>query len=328
MTKTSFLSVLTCFILTLTGCRHKDFCYDHPHGNIYVAVEYDDDNDADDMVHLRDNVRATRLMVYDPSTGESVLASDMERKTYRLGLDPGNYHFIAHNAGTRSISFAERDMFYSHSVTTRECDILEPLYGSNAVQSDIDLGIGEPVVIQAEPIWSIGAETVACGPGDTIRLTASPLHCRYTYEMRDIEGLAGVSRISSFITGMSRGASLGASDLHDVPVTVAVPASIGSDRKSVVGSFICFGYNPRIDTRHRMGLFVEMESGAKYKLLEGEHFDVTGQVTEAVNRRRVHIVIDGVRLPSHGGGSGFDINVSPWSGGENLDIDYHIQHDK
>lgn len=314
--------MVTLLVSSLASCRHKDFCWDHPHGDIYVEVEYDDDNDPDDIEHLKNNVKATRLLAYHHLTGEHVLASDIDRKTNVLAIDVDTYHFIAYNAGTEYISFSDREEFFTHGATTRECDILEPLYDSRAVNSDIDLGNGESVVIPAEPLWSIGAEAVKCNLGDTIRLEAIPLHCRYSFEMRNIEGLVGISRISSFITGMARGATLGSTELHDTPVTVAVPAAIGKDGKSVVGNFFCFGQNPRINTRHRMGLFIEMENGKKYKLLEGDHFDVTDQVISAENRRRVHIIIDGVKIPDSGTGAGFEITVSPWGDGENLDIGY------
>lgn len=324
MNKIFYGLVLVAVMMSMSSCRHKDFCYFHPHGEIYIEVEYDDDNDSDDVAHLKDNVKATRLMAYHHPSGDIALGSDIGRKTTKLNLDFDTYHFIACNAGTQSITFGNRDLFYYHNATTRECDILEPLYGSRAVESDIDLGNGELVVIPCEPLWSIGAEAIMCNPGDTIRLMAIPLHCRYSYEMRNVEGLSGVNRMSSFITGMSHGATLGTTELHDTPVTVAVPATLGPDGKSVVGSFFCFGQNPRIDKRHRMGLFLEMENGTKYKLLEGDHFDVTEQVVQAANRRRVHIVIDGVKLPQSGIGAGFDVEVNPWTGGEDLDIDYEF----
>lgn len=308
----------------LSGCWHKDFCYHHPHGEIYVEVEYDDDKDPDDFVYLRDNVRATRLIAYHQTSGQMLMASDIDRSTNQLLLDADTYHFIACNAGAQSISFNNREQFYAHHVTTRECDILEPLYDSRAVKSDIDLGNNQPVVIGAEPIWGVGAEAMPVNLGDTICLTAIPLHCRYSFEIRDLEGLAGVSRLSAFITGMASGADLGSAELHDTPVTVAVPASVSADKKSIVGSFMCFGQNPNIDVRHRMGLFLEMQSGAKFKLLEGENFDVTDQVVNAPNRRRVHIIIDGVQIPTSVAGSGFEITVKPWGPGENLDVDYEF----
>lgn len=317
------LCIINCALLS--SCRHKGFCYDHPHGDIFVEVEYDDDNDPDDIAYLNQYVNATRLMAFNNETGEAILASDIARKTNRLLLDANVYNFVALNAGTQSISFNEQEGFYGYLATTRQCTILEPFYASRAEGSDLDLGNGEPVVIEAEPLWAVGAEAVRCNLGDTVRLKAIPLHCRYTYEMRNVEGLKGVTRVSSFITGMSSGATLSSTTLVDNPVTVAVPAYISYDQKSIVGHFMCFGHNPRIDARHRMGLFVEMENGMKYKLIQGEHFDVTKQVVNAPNRRRVHIIIDGVKIPtSTDADAGFDITVGPWGDGENLDIDFNF----
>lgn len=313
--------LIAAMAIAFGSCHHKDFCFHHPHGDIYVEVEYDDYGDPDDITHLRDQVKATRLMAYHEGTGEMVLAYDINRTLNKLNLSSDTYHFIAHNAGTKEISFTDRSVYYSHGATTRGCDILEPLYQQANITSNVDLGNGQKVVIPCEPIWSIGAEARKCNIGDTIRMTAIPLHCRYSYEMRNVEGLENVSRMSSFITGMSAGATLGSTQLHPTPVTVAVPASKSKDGKSVVGSFFCFGQNPLIDTRHRMGLFVELTDGKKYKLLEGDHFDVTRQVTEAPNRRRVHIIIDGVKIPGDGTGAGFEVEVNPWGNGENVEIE-------
>lgn len=317
-----FVAIIS--IVLFTACRHKDFCLHHPHGDIYLEVVYDDDNDPDDRTFLDNFLFATRIMAYHMHSEEMVLASDIGLEPYRLILDTDTYHFIAYNSGTQSINFFNGESFYSHAVNTRECDILEPLYRSRATKSDIDLGNGEKIVIGAEPIWAAGLESAICNLGDTVRLTAVPLHCRYSFEMRNVEGLGGVSRVSAFITGMSHGAFLSSADLHDVPVTVAVPASIGKDGKSVVGSFFCFGHNPRLDAPHRMGLFIEMESGKRYKLLEGDHFDVSSQVVNAPNRRRVHIVIDGIKLPPPDVNSGFEVTLDPWNNGENLEIDYKM----
>lgn len=315
------LMVCLCLMMTLfTGCRHKGFCYHHPHGDIHVEVDYDDDNDPDDA-ELIGGITASRIMVYHQETGNMVLASDIDRQTNLLPVSPDTYHFLAYNAGTQLISFSGRDVFYNHGVTTRECDILEPLYGSRGTKSDIDLGNGQQVVIAAEPIWGAGLEAVTCNLGDIIRLKAVPLHCRYSFEMRDIERLGGVARASAFITGMSRGAMLGNADLHDIPVTVAVPAQVSEDGKSIVGSFMCFGQNPRIDVRHRMGLFLEFTDGTKVKFIDGDNLDVTDQVVSAPNRRRVHIIIEGLKVPeTPSPDTGFEITVNPWVGGENLDI--------
>lgn len=312
-------------LIAMTSCRHKDFCWDHPHGNIYVEVEYDDDNDPDDALFIKNKISASRILAYHHPTGELILASDIDRGTNLLPLDENSYKYIAYNTGTQQVSFTDYKNFYNYGVFTRECDILEPFYDSRAVQSDIDLGNGQQVVISAEPIWGAGAEAKTCLMGDTIRMTAIPLHCRYTFEMRNIEGLGGVIRASSFITGMSQGADFGTSELHDTPVTVAVPARVGPDGKSIVGSFMCFGHNPRIDVRHRMGLFLEFANGTRYKFIEGDLFDVTDQVVTSPNRRRVHIVIDGIKIPSSpSSDSGFEIDVNPWGDGEDKDIEIDL----
>lgn len=320
--KLAEIAMLSIMAFSVISCRHKDFCWDHPHGEIFVEVNYDDDNDPDDIAFIRDKIRATRLLGYHQPTGQMVLASDIDRQINRLNLDTDIYNFIAYNAGTQNISFLDRDKFYHHVAITRECDILEPLYDSRGIKSDIDLGNGEAVVIPDEPLWSVGGEALNCLPGDTIRLTALPLHCRYTFEMRNIEGLEGASRLSSFITGMSHGATLGTSEPDDTPVTIAVPASVAPDRKTVIGNFICFGYSPENGIRNRMGLFVEMKDGKKIKLIEGDNFDMTEQIRTAPNRRRVHIIIDGVRLPESAENAGFEVDVNPWGDGEDLDIDY------
>lgn len=329
MKKLFFCLVVAMLLVSMSSCRHKDFCYFHPHAEIYVDVQYDDYGDPDDHMLLTDGtISATRLMAYHAESGKTMLTSDIDRTVNLLPLSIDTYHFLAHNAGTKSISFSDNDIFFAHCVSTRTCDIVEPLYDSRAVSSNIDLGNGEEVVVPAEPIWVAGLSGVECKTGDVVQMIAVPLHCRYTFEMRNVTNLEYVDRISSFITGMARGATTNNALLHDATVTVAVPASVDETGKNIVGSFMCFGNHDDIEVAHRMGLFVELNNGIKIRLTEGDKFDVTTQVDNAPNRRRVHIIIDGVVIPTgnpdNNEQSGFDVTVNPWDDGENKDIDVKL----
>ena len=67
-----------------------------------------------------------------------------------------------------------------------------------------------------------------------------------------------------------------------------------------------------------MQFYVIMNNGNKLLFPQKEdpnpqRFDVTDQVHNAPNKRRVHIVIDGLDLPeAFTEGSGFDISVDDW----------------
>ena len=95
-------------------------------------------------------------------------------------------------------------------------------------------------------------------------------------------------------------------------------ASAG-DETTIEGEFHTFGhYDMETDvTRaddaaetvpHKLVLYAWLKDGSKYYYT----FDVTDQVDEAPEKRRVHIVIDGLTLPEPITGGDMEVGVDDW----------------
>jgi hypothetical protein len=115
------------------------------------------------------------------------------------------------------------------------------------------------------------------------------------------------------ISGMAGGINLSTQDLHLENITLPLESTF--DKVSTItGRFITFGHHEDNDAPHRMELYVWMDDGQKVVYgTEGERFDVTDQVHNAPDKRRVHIVIDGLDLPQPiENGHGFKPSVDDW----------------
>ena len=145
---------------------------------------------------------------------------------------------------------------------------------------------------------------------DELRLTLMPHEqiCRYTYEIRNVKNVGYVTQMSASLSGMSGSVFCASEQLKDEAVTLPFDASFDG-QTHIVGGFHTFGHHPENDERHKLALYVWLNDGSKWLYT----FDVTGQVDEAPDKRRVHIVIDELSLPEPiGDDSGFQPTVDGW----------------
>lgn len=302
--------IMTCALLA--GCNTDEICYRHPHeGDLHVTVEWTDAPEA--------HCEGVRVWVYDED-GKSGFPTDVASDGGNVTLREGDYMILAHNNDTEWIKFDGQDSYHSHVVMTRDANILEPLMNgfSRGRQEDMDDSLlpipGERVAAAPEPIYGAGSGAVHAAQGDVITLAMSPLHCNYTFEFRDTGSLRNVYRMSAAISGMAESATIHSGELSANTVTFPLEASAGDDDNSIVGSFNCYGHHDGVDTPHRMALYVVMKSGKQYKFMEGDNLDVTSQLHGTRDRRNVHIVVSGIRIPeddtpSEGSDVGWDISL-------------------
>ena len=155
---------------------------------------------------------------------------------------------------------------------------------------------------------------------DELRLTLMPHEqvCYYTYEIRHVENLGGITQMCASLSGMSGSVFCAAEQVRREEVTLPFEASVG-DETTIEGEFLTFGhYDADTDvtraegdaeeTPHKLVLYVWLKDGSKYYYT----FDVTDQVDNAPEKRRVHIVIDGLTLPEPITGGDMDVAVDDW----------------
>lgn len=274
-------------------------------------------------------------------TGEPLRYDLAGMKGGTVEIPMGKYQVLYYNNDYETVQFRNVGDFWQKECYTREGNLFEPVYGNAASYGPRAEGTEhERVVITPEMMWGDQAMNVdirADGLSywfvrdgeterttierDELRMTLMPHEqvCCYTYEIKGVENLEGVVQMSASLSGMSGAVFCATEQVRHEYVTL--PFEARSDgAASIGGAFYTFGhYEAETDvTRvtelpatvpHKLVLYVWLKDGSKYYYT----FDVTRQVDEAKNRRRVHIVVDGLTLPEPIEGGDMGVGVDDWT---------------
>lgn len=233
--------------------------------------------------------------------------------------------------------FYNADDFETYGTYTRQSNVLEPIYGNTANYAPKSEGTeDERAVLTPDMMWGCcafdievtdsGVEYI-CVPysqyvsrtapriamqDHTIILYPHELTCIYTYEVRNVKNLKHMSQMCGTLSGMSGMLTFFNEKLDEECITL--PFESFSDKVSTVtGRFYTFGHHEENEEPHKMTFYVIMDDGAKYCYKDTESLDVTTQIHEAPNKRRVHIIIDGLDLPQPiENGHGFRPVIDDW----------------
>ena len=303
--------------LLLAGCDHKELCLHHDH-TVRLRVNFD----------WRDAPEANpegMVVFFYPE--------DPEGRYYRfdfrgteggyVDVAKGRYKMLTYNNDTYAINFLDTDTHDRHQAITREANVLEPM--ETRAADNIPRAPGseqERVVLCPDEIWGCNAVdvevtalgvTYVCNPfisssedeyqGPTvtehvITLFPHPMTCLYTYEVRNVRNINLIEAMSASLSGMSPSLYLFNEELHREPVTLPFEASKSQDGR-IVGRFITFGHHEENTQSHRMMLYIRTYDGRQFSFgSQSDKFDVTDQVHSAPDRRRVHLIIDGIDVPT------------------------------
>lgn len=328
MRKICTFLVLMAFLLV--SCAHKDFCLHHPH-EVKLKVEFNWQNAPDA------NPQGMCVFFY-PVDGEGYTRMDFKGLDGGyIELSVGKYHVISYNNDTEIAMFANNNDFKTHNAYTREGSVLEPALGNSAARAPrVDGSEDEKVVITPDMIWGCNAYDVEvtetgisynCVPftskGDAVSVTKEEhvitlypddLLCHYSYEIRNVNNLKHATQMCASLSGMSGGITLSSLALHKECVTLPLEAKINRETSTITGEFLTFGHHLENVAPHKMLLYVWMDDGQKlYFGSDDENFNLTDQVHDAPNPKRVHLIIDGLNLPRPiENGNGYNPTVDDW----------------
>lgn len=296
---------LIVILIAMNSCNTDELCYDHPHdGQFYIRFDWSAAPDA--------NPTGMRVWFYSQADADPYFV-DTNADKDSVEVREFNYHILAHNNDTEWITFVGTHSYQSHTLTTRDGGLLEPLgaaYRGAGLRADND---DDRIAVAPEPVWAVGRENIQVTHGDTLVLAPQPMHCHYTYEFRNVGSLKHVAHVSAAISGMADGVNISTGRLSGTTCTIPLEAVYGGDSHSIVGSFYTFGHNPDVALPHRMALYVVMDDGKQYKYVSGDYLDVTAQVHNAPDPREVHIVVEGLQIPTAiENGSGFAVDLTAW----------------
>lgn len=306
--------------IAATSCNHKDLCIEEINTTkLRVVYDWSDAPQA--------NPAGMCVYFYSTDNPDAFYRFDFNNTSGgEIELPQGNYKVISYNNDTEAVRFSAVNSFEGHMAFTRDGNILEPLYG-NAITSSTSIDNGERVVITPDELWGCHATDVSISDhgvkytyyryddtrsgeavnsgivhttesGDqTITLFPHDMLCHYSYEVRNVENIEHVSRVSAAISGMSPSMTISDESLDPEPITLPIPGQAEPDTHRITGRFLTFGQNPINKASHKMTFFVVMDDGKKYMLKDADNLDVTSQVDNAPDRRHVHIIIDNLKLP-------------------------------
>lgn len=326
----------------LSGCQHKELCYDHAHTTFVDVVfdwNYAPDAEANDEV---ENMCLWFYPVDDAGnkTGDPIYRKLSGMKGGRIDIPTGRYLVLYYNSDYEAVQFAGTDWFYSHVCYTREGDLFESVHG-NAASYGAPRAEGtedEPVVITPDKMWGDNAMNVEITDsglsywfvrdGETEVTTVSNAEnrftlmpheqtCDYTFEIRNVENLKYVTQVSASLSGMSRAEFCAEERLSEVPATLSLGA-VSDGVSTITGAFQTFGHHRNNREPHVLTVYVWLEDGSKWYYTN----DVTEQIENAADRRNVHIVIDGLSLPKPiENGSGMHPDVDDW---QDVEVDLEM----
>lgn len=283
----TFIPLLALF--TLTSCHHKELCEEHPCG-ISLRVEFQWDAAPDAAPE------GMTVWFYPDDRTKPVRRFDFTgRDGGEATLPTGSYRAIACNNDTEATHLGATDRYDAHYAYTGECDILYPLSGHLA--SYISREGDERVITEPDMLWGCGSDIINVTPyTGTIILRPEERVCRWTYEVRNIKGMELISQTSASLSGLSPSVITATGTASAIErVTLSMEAHLLSSN-ALGGEFLTFGC-PEPE-ENRLLLYVITTDGRK--LIIGRDLpshDVTGQITHAPDRRKVHIVIDGLDIP-------------------------------
>lgn len=327
MRKICIFLALMAFLLA--SCAHKDFCLHHPHV-VKLKVEFNWQNAPEA------NPLGMSVFFYPKYGGDSRRVDFKGTTGGYIELPVGEYLVITYNNDTEGILFGNGS-FEKHRAYTREGNLLEPVLGSSAGVPRANGTEEEKVVITPDMLWgctSLDVEITDEGIGYTcepftgenkyvkmeskehvIVLYPHDMMCLYSYEIRNVKNLSQATQMCASLNGMSGGMTLADEKLFTQSVTLPLEARMEPDSARITGQFFTFGHSLENSDPHKMLLYVWMSNGDKLYFGEGsKKFDVTEQIHNAPNRRRVHIIIDGLDLPMDMGGDGnnWSVSVDDW----------------
>lgn len=308
MKKQSFLFAILLTVM-LSACNHKELCYVHPH-EVTLRLEYDWTNAPEAnpagmcafFYHEDPSVAPVRFDFRGTEGGE-------------IALIPGRYRVLTYNNDTEVVKLGSTHDYDQHYAFTRECNILEPIYGNGmSLPNRTEGAEDERVMITPDMLWGANEVDIVVTGSESQVITLYPqdLLCHYSYEVRNVKNLKHVSMMSAAISGMSPSMALASEALHTEPVTLPFGAVRNGD-SGIKGEFLTFGHSEEVDRPHRMSFYMVMDDGSKFSFTKGSNLDVTDQVHSAPNRKRVHLIIDGLELPTPiENGNGFKPEVDDW----------------
>lgn len=314
-------------VLLLSGCTHKELCWNHPHyQSLRIVFDWRDAPDAAPegmCVYLFPMDKTIEFVTED---GTTVNYPDYYRFDFANthggtvdGILPGKYRIVTYNNDTDGVLFSGIE-WENHLGFTREGSLLEPIYGSAHNRAPMAPGADDQrVLICPDVMWGVPLGEVdiqeqgvtythySFNPAEEVDknapifstehvITLYPhlLSCFYDYEIRNVTNLENSVQMCASLSGMAPEHTFSCEELGRELVTLPFAAEPDLATKRIIGNFVTWGHHELNEDPHYLVLYIWMKGEPKGWYYT---FDVTDQVHAAPDRHYVHLVVDNLDLP-------------------------------
>lgn len=293
--------------VVLTGCEHKELCYDHSHDTeIEIRFKWSAAPDADPQ---------TMVVNFFSLDGTHV---DRREFTSRDGgivkVDGGEYRLLFHNGEMENVKEVV-DNHDKYGLTTVEEALLAPMFRNLDTPPRPSSSAKEPVRSPAETVWAGRCEYVMIEHGkerQVVELYPEEVTARYTVEVVNVENLRDNLAISAALSGLSEQFNVSSGSAAGQSVTVPFTVE-RKDSRTLEAHFLTFGHCPDNNVvPHILSIYTSNKSYF--------NIDVTDQVHNAPDDKNIYIRIDGLKLPDGEGKDDDLLSVDPWDEVENIEI--------
>lgn len=323
-----FIYIVTLFAMS---CEHKDLCVHHPHtSRLRVVFDWKNCPEA--------NPDGMGIWLYPVDNPNAYIYRDLSRTGGYIEVPDGEYNIICYNNDSETLMLSGTRNFDTHVGFTRTGGALEgaslgPMANTPVRATGAE---DERIVICVDEIWGCNATNVSvyngevgysCYPEEgaaeptqmyneerTITLYPTDLVCHYSYEIKHVTWAKYMTNACGTLSGMAAHYYFADGSLGDEAVTLPFATSYEQiegypNDMRLFGEFLTFGHHESNEKPHKLMIYVWRPGMGGNCYAE---FDVTDQVDNAPDKRRVHIVIDFLKLteiidPTTGGG--FDVFV-------------------
>ncbi len=307
----------TIAVVILASCRHKELCYDHPHGmEVNVVFDWSEAPDA--------TPETMSLYLFPLEGGEPLRYEFTDCSGGIIKVPVGRYHAMCLNSSTENVSYRNMSQLKTFEVISKEAALLGELSSVVTRSETAPRAEGtedQRVALAPNQLWSDYQESIELKEieGQEIRLQPLLSTSKCTIEILNAENLDGVIAMSGALTGTSESLfpGHGCDVLGEAPITIPFGVTICSTEKKVMGEHFLFGHRPELGYSHMLTIYAVLSDNTQWY----HTYDVTEQIRTAPDPRNIHIVLDGLSLPeSEGGMGGFHPSVDDWQDTE-VDIE-------
>lgn len=301
------LLLISMSVFLLCSCQHKELCFDHTHKvDIEVKFDWTDYPDAAPKTMV--------LQIFRPDGSWYTTIEFLSREGGSFRIEAGEYKFLFHN-GTMSSLVERGNNYYEYELTTKSQSLLAPMGKADSQNVPRpEESEDEPVIDALEDVWGgslAGIRILRGVEGQSVTLRPVEATSEYTVEVREVKNMRDDLDVSAALTGMAQSWRISDNSLSDMTATIPFGMS-RKDETTLEAHFVTFGDAPDHTGKHMLSIYTSQK--------DYHHFDVTDQIHNAPDRRRVTLVLEGLELKEEGGGMSPDI-----SGWEDVVIDIPMQ---